>query len=466
PDSISVRRSDLERAEILLGSMPGFPGGGSGFSLFDDPKLSESDFDEQVNYQRAIQGELERAIMNIRGIQGAKVMLAMDDAPPFAFSRPGFARASVLLATSPGASIDGAIARSIAMLVAGSVRGLSPERVTVTGNDGVILYPPPPQGDMADQLYARSEIERRLTLKARELLERIMGQGRYAVQVAVELDSTKVSVKDNAYKPGPITAEEHSLQPIPQPPSGILGPTSNLPSPIPQPTPTDTRGATPNATPTPSVVEKFIEKRIVDYKPSETETTTFQGALKIKRISVAAVVDGTYDGGAFAPLSGDRLDEIRNLLAAAVGVDLERGDRIDVESVALSRPYQPPPQIDPLREFKELMSNPRYLYGGATVGFVLFAGVGWLFFRTIKRSINNRRLRKMAERIAVRETSGGAAESSSVVKDVPGEVQSFVDLKHALNREVEADIENAAEIIRTWVNDASNGGTATAIKQT
>ncbi|HEY6394708.1 MAG TPA: hypothetical protein VIX12_04765, partial [Candidatus Binataceae bacterium] len=103
--SISVPSRDLSDAQRVLDQSPGFAGGGDDFSTFDHSTMGQSDFDEQVNYQRSLQGELERTIMDIRGIDSARVMLAMGRPAPFALQTSDAERASVMLTTAPGAAI-------------------------------------------------------------------------------------------------------------------------------------------------------------------------------------------------------------------------------------------------------------------------------------------------------------------------------------------------------------------------
>src|ERR1700722_2889050 len=194
PDSIMVPSREWSRAHALLESSPGFSGGAEDFSLFDHSAMGQSDFDEQVNYQRSLQGELERTIMDIRGIDSARVMLAMGRPSPFAMGPAEAERASVMLTTAPGATVDSAMAAAIANLVATSVRGLEIEGITVTGNDGGVLYPPQKNdGELGDAMRLRNDFEHRLEGKVSALLSRIMGENRYAVQVAVDVDASQIT---------------------------------------------------------------------------------------------------------------------------------------------------------------------------------------------------------------------------------------------------------------------------------
>ena len=412
PDSIMVPSREWSRAHALLESSPGFSGGTADFSLFDHSTMGQSDFDEQVNYQRSLKGELERTIMDIRGIDSARVMLAMGHPSPFAMGPSEAERASVMLATAPGATVDATMAAAIAHLVANSVRGLDVNSITVTGNDGAILYPAQNRdGELGEAMRLRNDFEHRLETKVSSLLSRIMGDGRYAVQVAVDIDTSRVTSTDKLYEKSnqAIVSEEHSQSPGSDlgGGGGIPGLTSNLPSgnnksfsdASAQPGAEDESPAKPAATKAEVQAPKpddMSRKDIVNYQPSSHETNTVTAPVRIKRITVAAVLDGTYDGGHFKPLEEERLKSIRNLVAAAVGADLARGDLVDIQSAALSQPYVPPVP-NPVTQLRSLMADPMHLYGAIGVGFLLLVAILW----TVKRSIS----RRLANRRASREPS-------------------------------------------------------------
>ena len=413
PDSITVPSREFAGAHALLESSPGFSGGSEDFSLFDHSTMGQSDFDEQVNYQRSLQGELERTIMDIRGIDSARVMLAMGRPSPFAMGPAEAERASVMLTTAPGATVDTTMAAAIAHLVATSVRGLDVNSITVTGNDGAVLFPVTNHdGELGEAMRLRNDFEHRLEGKVGSLLERIMGNGRYAVQVAVDIDASRVSSTDKLYGKGDqaIVSEEHSQTPSGAASAGgIPGLTSNLPianpnpkaatDTLPPPAPEDETLAKPAASKEASSKESesktsstdtLATKSIVNYQPSLRETNTITAPVRIKRISVAAVLDGTYDGGHFKPLDPDRLKSIKNLVAAAVGADLERGDLVDIQSAALSQPYVPPVP-NPVTQLRSLMADPLYLYGAIGVGLFLLIGMLWMIMRSIGRRLAKRR---------------------------------------------------------------------------
>jgi flagellar M-ring protein FliF len=492
PDSIMVPSHEWNRAHALLESSPGFSGGAEDFSLFDHSTMGQSDFDEQVNYQRSLQGELERTIMDIRGIDSARVMLAMGRPSPFAMGPAEAERASVMLTTAPGATVDATMAAAIANLVATSVRGLDVNSITVTGNDGAILYPAQNRdGELGEAMRLRNDFEHRLETKVSALLGRIMGDGRYAVQVAVDIDASRVTSTDKLYGKGDqaIVSEEHSQSP----PGGDLagggipGLTSNLPGgsnkpfsdASAQPGAEDDTSPKPAAikteTQSPPKLDEMSRKDIVNYQPSSHETNTVTAPVRIKRITVAAVLDGTYDGGHFKPLDDERLKSIKNLVAAAVGADLTRGDLVDIQSAALSQPYVPPVP-NPVTQLRSLMADPLHLYGAIGAGFVLVVLMLWMVKRSISRKLANRRAAREASPRSVEKEAPTKSETPAPEPSVPGEPApapvidreqaDYEETKKRVNLEVERNPEAAAAILRKWLTEnpieASTNGIAHA----
>ncbi len=465
PDSIGVPSNQLRRAQQLLDASPGFNGGQDGFGLFDHSTLGQSEFDEQVNYQRSLQGELERTIMDIHGIDSARVMLAMAQPSPFALGASEASHASVLLTTAHGALIDSTMASAIAHLVAGSVHGLAPDQVTVTGNDGAVLFPPPRGDEMSDALRMRNDVEHRLQQKVSSLLTSIMGQGRYAVEVSADLDTSQISTKQQIYGNGDhtIVSEEHSVSPGSAVVGGIPGLTSNLPA----PSPAATAAAASSAAATAATAVKsaaqtqandVTRKDIVNYKPSTREVTETNAPIRVRRLSVAAVLDGTYEGGEFKALPPARLERIKGLLAAAIGAQTERGDSVDVQSAALSRPYVPPVVINPMTQLRELFSNPRYLYAAIIGGLLLVLAMLWLLVRTVKKLFGAKSGKSDAAPMTLddldSQESYTPAEYQPMDSSAPPLDGSYEQIKQQINQEVEQDPEGAAGVLRKWI--ASN----------
>jgi flagellar M-ring protein FliF len=483
-DFITVGSREVAAARALLQSSPGFSGGAEDFTLFDRSTMGQSDFDEQVNYQRSLQGELERTIMDIHGIDSARVMLAMGRPSPFALGPAEAERASVMLTTVPGATIDSATAAAIAHLVATSVRGLELDGITVTGNDGAVMYPPPKSdGQLGEAMRLRNDFEHRLEGKVAALLSRIMGENRYAVQIAVDVDSSQVTSNETEYGKGDTTilSEEHSQTPAGASFGGVPGLTSNLPIANSNPKPVASAKSSTDANPTPAaeasaavgvpVVQTqnqsqgadLSRKDIVNYKPSVREVNSVTAPVRIKRISVAAVLDGTYERGIFKPLDDARLRAIKGLVAAAVGADLERGDSVDIQSAALSQPYVAPIP-NPIDQLRIFLADPVHLY--QTAGAVLLALIAMIVM--LKRSLARRSARRRSARppeqiINVEQPALPAPTEAPAPAPASEEREGdFEEIRKRVNEEVERNPEAAAEILRRWLAEGTATGNGAA----
>jgi flagellar M-ring protein FliF len=480
PDSVSVPSSEAADARQLVANGPSFGGGADGFPLFDQPSMGQSDFEEQVNYQRAQQGELERTLMDIRGVDSARVMLAMGRPSPFALGPSEAAHASVMLTTVPGAVIDAATARAIAHLVAGSIPGLKVENVVITGNDGALLYPPQHDGEYGDAMRLRDDLEHRLQEKVSLLLNRIMGENRFAAEVSVTVNTSRVTSRDQIFGKGDqaVVSEEHSVTPSATQPGGIPGLTSNLPPPSPQPSAAPSAVASPaTATPSAQVANtqtadknaaeaNAARKDIVNYKPSSHETSTVTAPVRVERITVAVVLDGTYDGGHFKALPSERLNAIKDLLAAAIGAEADRGDSVEVQSAPLSQPYVPPPP-NPVTQLREFFSNPIHLYEAAGAALVVLVLLGWLIKRGLSRLFRRKRVAQPVASTAPGATTAPTmkdaetAELPSAAEQPDGGAPSeparseYDEIRAKLNEEANRDPQAAAGVLKKWLQAAA-----------
>ena len=216
----------------------------------------------------------------------------------------------------------------------------------------------------------------------------------------------------------------------------------------------------------------LARKDIVNYKPSSREIETVTAPVRIKRISVAAVLDGTYESGKFKPLPDERLHAIQSLVAAAVGAELERGDSVDIQSAALSQPYVPPVP-NPMTQIRELFANPMHLYIAAGVALVLFVLMLWVIKRLLSGLLGGRKkelsvtLPKAAQ-VAAKETPQAEhpaprtepVPASAPEPVIPQKRSELEEVRSKINEEVGRNPEAAADILRKWLSEAqsnSNG---------
>jgi flagellar M-ring protein FliF len=303
---VRVTSADLPRARVMLAG-EGLPSAGRpGLELFDQPSWGMTDFTQRINYRRALEGELERTIGRMRGVESAKVHLAIHENASFRRAdRP--AEASVVLQLSSGAPAAPEVVQGIAHLVAGSIDGLNPERVTVLDDTGRMLSNLHETGTLAGltsrQLGVQREIEAYLEAKAEEIVGRIVGPGNARIQVAAAVNFDRLERTTETLDPDrQALASEQRAEIIPGPEGGA--------------------GSTNQA---------------ATYENSRSLETYASATGTVRRLSVAVLVNDREipgeGGGALQPRSPDELARIEALVRSAVGFDEQRGDVVSVVSV-------------------------------------------------------------------------------------------------------------------------------------
>ncbi|MCL5044378.1 MAG: hypothetical protein M1336_03730, partial [Deltaproteobacteria bacterium] len=248
-----------------------------------------------------------------------------------------------------------------------------------------------------------------------------------------------------------------SVAPVEPPAAGIPGLTSNLPTATPSPTPAPVQaaGAAPPAA-AGAVVQKTMQsgelarKDIINYQPSKREVRNVGASIRIERISVAVVLDGTYEGGRFKPLEPERLAAIKHLITAAVGAQPQRGDTVDVQSAPLSQPYIPPVP-NPVTQLRSLLSNLLYLYGAVGLGALLAVALAALLTWRVRRWLARRKTRTQARAHTLLEQvqQQVAAENGAGADRAEPD---FAELQRRLNEHVERNPAAAAAVLRSWIS--------------
>jgi flagellar M-ring protein FliF len=324
--TLSVPEARVHELRIAMASQ-GLPrGGGVGFEVFDKQSFGATSFVEQMNYRRALQGELARTIGSLEAVERARVHVALgerslyrkDDEPP---------SASVVLRLRRGRGLDRAQVRGIVNLVAASVEGLSAERVTVVDETGKVLSSP--GDDAAEGDEARVALERQLERRIEELLAPVVGAGHFEVAVAAELDRTQIERTEELWDKDreALRSESRTVESpggLDQLAAGVAGVRGNLPG---APAPTESVA--------PGGISRLQETR--NYEVNRTVSRTVGPKVRIKRLHVAVLVDGKLQGEgdarAVVARSADELAQIGALVREAAGLDPERGDRVEVQSV-------------------------------------------------------------------------------------------------------------------------------------
>lgn len=341
--------------------------GGVGFELLDNQKFGTSQFAEQVNFQRALEGELARSIESIGTIESARVHLAMPK-PSLFVREQKKPSASVVLTLHGGRSIDEGTVSAIVHMVSSSVPELDPKSVTVVDQRGNLLSAANAgaRGLDVSQLKYTQEIEQGYIRRIEAILQPILGTGNVRAQVAADIDFSVVEHTDEKYRPNtdPANAAMRSQQSSESnqlggtAAGGVPGALSNQPPTAPNAPITTPPNAPPGAPQTPAQAAAAQAARATTTSTaaaptgpssSRKDTTTNyeldrsirhvqQGAGGVRRLSVAVVVNNRVgdDKGASRALTTAELDQIRNLAKEAVGFSQERGDSLNVVNSAFA----------------------------------------------------------------------------------------------------------------------------------
>jgi len=329
--TVSVRSDKVADLRLQMAGA-GLPKSGRiGFELFDKANLGASDFTEQINYHRALEGELERSMMTLAEIEQARVHLTQQKESVFLENKKP-AKASVLIKLKPRAKLSAQNIQAITNLVASAVEGLSPEMVSLTDSDGNLLNRP--RRDSADgeaapneaTLEYRQSMEQHLLSKIHSTLEPLLGADKYRAGVSVECDFSSGELSEESYDPArSVMTSSQRTEDVSggAGAGGVPGTASNLA----KATGSAAAGAGGVTRRTENIA--YLSSRVVK------RTKTPQGG--VKRISVAIVLDHNvrYEGQKriVEPPTPERIKATKDLIATVVGMQTERGDLITVETL-------------------------------------------------------------------------------------------------------------------------------------
>jgi len=341
--------------------------GGVGFELMDNQKFGTSQFAEQVNYQRALEGELARSIESIGTVESARVHLALPK-PSLFVREQKKPSASVVLTLQRGRSIDEGQVSAIVHMVSSSVPELDAKNVTVVDQRGNLLSAAhsDSRGLDVSQLKYVQEIEQGYIRRIEAILQPIVGANNVRAQVAADIDFSVVEHTDEKFRPNqePGSAAVRSQQSSESaqqgglPPGGVPGALSNQPpvnpvAPIVNPKPANAPGTAPaNAqNPNAGAVSSTAMASGAPGSSRKDVTTNYeldrsirhvqQGAGGVRRLSVAVVVNNkeaadSAGKSASRALTPVEIEQIRTLAKEAMGFSQERGDSLNVVNSAFA----------------------------------------------------------------------------------------------------------------------------------
>jgi len=441
--TISVPRDRVYATRIAL-SGEGIPSGSSdgGYALLDGQDISTSQFKEQTDFKRAMEGELAATIESIDGVDAADVLLALPPKQVFADQQDP-ATASVLI-DSGGRTLTPDQVQAVVHLVASSVDGLDPAKVTVADATGRVLSD---SGDGAGGLSSGrnrqvQDYQDQLAAKAQSMLDRVFGPGNSSVQVTAVLDFDKVVRETTTYgrKNAPtlsesVQSETYSGSAAPGTAGGVVGPDAQLE--------TGGAGGDGSYNNSATVRENGVDKVVEQSETSPGSVESLHAAVVIDTNSAVAV----------------DASEIDALVSSAIGIVPERGDTIETSSVPFDTSIKEANAAALERAAAEEAAAKRnaWLRNGALGGGVLLlVCLAWL------RARRNAQAREHAttyvvEQLRQEQAARAALQASQVVDDAPTAlamapvVEPVDGMRDELVALVERQPDEVASLLRGWL---------------
>jgi flagellar M-ring protein FliF len=376
---------DKARMEVAAKGMP--QTGRLGFELFDKPNWVGSEFDERVNYQRALEGELEHTIETLGVVRSARVHLVLPQQSLFS-GEEKVAKASVVLKLKRS-MLDPEQGDSIRSLVAGAVENLSPDQVTLVDADGRVNLKP------RSKNAAEGDVEQAMEAKLVAMLEPLAGRDNVRATVNVSYDENSEERTDEVYDPNQSATlslqKSEQTSSVQGKPVGVPGTASNSPAGAPVGAVAGSQAAASPGTP------PLLQKEALPVYPQSAgqgqsireENGTYgvtkhvihseQRPGRVRRVTAAVVVNdrsvtegfGKLEHVVWKPRSAEEMHRLEELAQAAVGFDARRGDQVVMENVSFSSnaPEMKPPAIDrAMEEARTLVHSQPGLMRTAMIG--------------------------------------------------------------------------------------------------
>jgi flagellar M-ring protein FliF len=381
-------------------------GQGIGFEIFDNVQIGQTDFVQHINFQRALQGELSRTITEFPQIEQARVHLVIpkkslfieDQMPP---------SAAIILQLRDNTKLAQNEVQGIVNLVSMSVEGLQPKNITVTDMKGRPLYTPEDDSSglalSNTQLEYKADIENATQRRIMELLGPVVGPEKVIARVNADLDFSQKTIRKESYDPdGSVVRSETRSEETTAGAANLAGgePDANF------------RGD--GFTGTRTTQDSTRESRTTNFEINKQEENIIAPVGELKRLSVAVIVDGTWQTNeetgkaVYVPRSEEELERIRNLIAGAVGFDSVRGDSIEVSNISFGEPtlYDGDSLMRTMLEYAQRLGKP--FLNGLLIFLFLILVVRPVIMALIRPRVAEQEIEEMAglpgsQRLALEE---------------------------------------------------------------
>ena len=419
------------RMELAAAGLP--QGGGVGFEIFDNKTLGATEFEQQLNYRRALQGELSRTINGLDEIQSSRVHIALPKDSLFTEQQKK-PTASVTLRLKSGKSLRPAQIDGIVHLVASSIEGMNPEDVMVVDSRGTILSTKQNDNKLskmtAQQIDFQRNMEKDLAARIQTMLENVVGQGKAVVRVTAELDFRIMEKTEESYNPEAQVVRS-----------------------------TQRNSEKENAVTTAGAVSENPKKEkldeIVNYEINKVVSKTVMPVGETKKLSIAVLVDGKYKKNekseeVYQALTKNEIDALEDLVRKSSGFNAQRGDQVVVTNMPFRKVEAEEAEAPSLQSNIETYSPIlKYLGIFAFIAFILF-----FVLRPMLKSIMSAAppvIRPMTEaHVPAGEAASEYARQAAAAMRQGGVDRTMTEAD--LTREMaRADAKQFADILRNWI---------------
>ncbi|MBM7623525.1 flagellar basal-body MS-ring/collar protein FliF [Sporohalobacter salinus] len=437
---ILVPAQNVHQIRLDLASK-GLPKKGTvGFELFDRNQLGSTDFEQRVNFYRALSGELARSIMHLQNVEFAKVQISAPRESLY-LDKKKVVKASVMLKMKEYAELDLKQVKGITNLVSNSVEDLKPENVTVVDDRGNLLTAKLNQEDKFNNtdfspklLELESDFENDMETELNTMLSKVLGPDNVVVRVNADLNFDKRQIESKTYNPvndneGVVRSKqskEVSYSGQGGSPQGVPGTESNIPG------------------------YEASEQQESNYEKEET-TTNYEINEKVekytqvpgdvKKMSVAVMVN--------RELSTQQKESIRQSVEAAVGYSESRGDQITITNFKFDRSLEE--KMTAEMEEQKAAEQRRWIIIGIVTALVLV--IGFLIIRRLRGSSDQGEGEKQEGLDVVIDEQGEEEIAATREKELSPEEKKRKEMKEEVSQLVEEQPEEVARLLKTWLSE-------------
>lgn len=463
--TVLVPQSQLNDLRVQFASK-GMPSSGhTGFEVFSGNSFTATDFVQRLNFQRGLQGELERTLEAFPAVQQARVHVVMPQKSLFKNDQQP-ATASVVLALRPGRSLQENEVSGMAHLVAGAVEGLDREHITILNTAGKTIYDGRTQtengfGSASTQLGMQTEYERQVAASVQSMLDRTLGPSKATVNVSAQLNFDRVETQTEKYTQPDNGAARSSKTvkeayttgaggtangEIPGAVANVPGANANLPG-----------GTQPAVTAGGAGTNYERSETTQNFELDKVVTKSSAAPGTVKRLSVSLLLDES--------IAEDQAKALQENVAAAIGIDKDRGDAVMVSRVPFDRSA-----IDEANKVFAAQASQDMIFSYVRIGLPVLALVAvFVFTRMLMRSLG-RRGGPQAAYAAMQDgyasgmalpagAAGGmalpdmAANAIRALPPPPLEEVKRSDLEISVSRMAQTHPETVAEVVQSWLRE-------------